>query len=244
MYKRGQVALFVIIAILIVSAAFTLLYTQTELFKKAEANPEIAPVESFIKNCVKSTGEDALIFIGQQGGYYELPKLSVSGYSYYFYDNKSVMPSKEKIESELSKYMNEMLPFCTQNFVDFPDFNVEANPNAVRTKTTIIRDKVIFDIEWQVLIKKADSTYRLSSFLFEIPSRLNTIYAVVQNMTLRQLEDPSSICLSCLTNFEIQNDLYIYMNNYGNDTVIFTISDNKTWINKNPYEFVFANKYG
>ena len=244
MYKRGQVALFVIIAILIVSAAFTLLYTQTELFKKAEANPEIAPVESFIKNCVKSTGEDALVFVGQQGGYYGLPKLSVSGYSYYFYDNKSVMPSKEKIESELSKYMNEMLPFCTQNFVDFPDFDVEANSNVVMAKTTIMKDKVKFDVSWQVLIKKGDSTYRLSSFSAEVPSRLFTIYNVVQNFTSKQLEDPSSICLSCLTNFAIQNDLYIYMNNYGNNTVIFTISDNKTLINKNPYEFIFANKYG
>jgi len=243
MYKRGQIALFVIIAILIISAAFIILYTQTDIFgKRTEKLPEIAPIQAFIENCIKETGQDALVFIGQQGGYYEMPKFSISGYSYYFYNNKSVMPSKEKIEIELSKYMNEMLPFCTQNFVNFPDFSVEADP-AINSKTTILADKIRFDVNYKVLIRKGDSTFRISSFSNEIPSRLYTIYNVTSEIIAEQLTDPSHICLSCLTKWGIENDLYIDMANFGNDTVIFTITDKKIKINNQLYQFIFANRY-
>jgi len=108
----------------------------------------------------------------------------------------------------------------------------------------ILADKVRFDVNYKVLIKKGDSTFRLSSFSNEIPSRLSVIYKVAQNFTSEQLEDVSTICLSCLTNLAINNDLYIDMANYGNDTVIFTITDKKIPIKNDYYQFTFANKYG
>jgi len=243
MNKRGQVTLFVVMAIILVGGAFAIIYTQTDLFKKTETmNPEIAPIKTFIDNCLKSTAEDALIYIGHQGGYYDLPKLSIDTYSYYFYNNKSMVPSVQKIESELSRYMADMLPFCTQNFTNFTGFDINSNSKIV-SKSIILSEKVRFDVDYPILIKKGASAYRLSSFSAEIPSRLFTIYRVAQNFTSVQLEDPLSLCVSCLTNLMINNDFYINMENYDNNTVIFTITDNQTLINQNSYEFIFANKY-
>jgi len=238
---KGQVTLFVVIAVLFVAiVGIVFLATQKKLSREI---PEIKPIKAFIDNCLDSTAEDALIFTGQQGGYYDIPKNSIDSYVYYFYNNKSFIPSKQKIESEISLYVNEMLPFCTQNFVEFPDFKIEADPYSVKTKTIILGDKVRFIIKWYVSIKKADIKYQLEEFSSEIKSRLNTIYNVAQNITSEQLKDPSSICLSCLTRLGIENDLYIDMENYDDDTVIFTIKDNQTLIKNQPYKFVFANKY-
>ena len=243
--KRGQITLFVIIAILLVSAIGVVVYTQREVFgiKLTSESPEIRPISSFVENCIKSTGEDALIFTGQQGGYFEPKTLSVENIPYYFYNNKSYLPSKQKIESEISFYMNEMLPFCTKNFVDFPDFYIEANPADVKTKTTIWKDRIRFEVQWPVIIKKGETTHQLNKFSSEINSRLNTIYLTAENFISLQLEDPSSICLSCLTRLAIENDLYIDMADYGNNTVVFTITDKKATIKDQPYEWSFANRY-
>jgi len=242
--KRGQIALFVIIAILIVVAVGFLVYTQREAIGfKQGINAEIRPINSFIEDCIKSTGEDALIFVGKQGGYFDLPKNLIDSYAYYFYDNKSYLPSKEIIENQISLYMNEMLPFCTKNFVDFKDFQIEADPEAVNTKTTILKDKITFDVSWLVSIKKLESTYTLNQFSADVKSRMNAVYSVIQNMTEEQLKDPSSICISCLTELAIENDFYINMEDYGNDTTVFTITDNKILINDQNYNFVFANRY-
>ena len=242
--KRGQITLFVIIAILLVSAVGIVIYTQRERvgLMTPQINTEIRPINSFIENCIKSTGEDALIFTGQQGGYYNLPYNSIDSYVYYFHNNRSYFPQEEIVEQQISLYINEMLPFCTKNFIDFPDFYIEADSNAIKTKTTILQNKVIFFTEWPVSIKKGATTSILKEFSSQIDSRLNTIYAITANITDEQLKDPSSICLSCLTTLAIENDLYIDMENYDN-AVLFTITDNNTLINNQPYKFIFANKY-
>jgi regulator of extracellular matrix RemA (YlzA/DUF370 family) len=242
MYKRGQVALFVVMAIIIVGGAVGILYTQTGLFKGETLNPEIAPIKSFIDNCVSETGKGALFIIGQQGGYFQLPALSLSRYPYYFYGNKSLMPSKSKIETELAGYMNDNLPLCIENFANFSDFDITTESQAV-SKVTILADKVNFDVSYRLSIKKGDAIYGLSSFSTEIPSRLNTIYNVVQSMIQEQLKDPSSICISCNMNLASDNNLFID-DVYTQDDRVFIITDNQTLIDGNSFEFKFANHYG
>jgi hypothetical protein len=240
MNKRGQVTLYVIIALVVLAAIIAFIYFQGGI---VPISAEIKPVQSFVESCIKGTAGDALIFIGQQGGYYNLPQNSVDDYVYYFYNNKSYAPSRETIETQLSLYMDEMLPFCTGNFSDFPNLRIEANPKSVKTRATIVKDKVRIDITYDIIVGKGKETQRLEKFSAEIPSRLFTVYKAIQNIIAEQLKDPGNICLSCLTNLAAANDLYINVGDYSNSTVIFTITDNKTLIKNAPYEFVFANKY-
>ena len=242
MGKRGQVTLFVVMAIIIVGSAIGILYTQTGLFKGETVNPEIAPIKSFVDGCVAETGKGALVIIGQQGGYYQPPALSLSRYPYYFYNNKSLVPSISKIESELADYFNQNLPFCIENFANFSDFNIVADSQVI-SKATILADKVRFDVVYKITIKKGDSTYRLSSFSTEIPSRLITIYRVIQDFMAEQLKDPTSICVSCTMNLALDNNLFID-DVYSQNNTLFIITDNQTLINNYPYKFLFANHYG
>ena len=245
MEKRGQIALYVIIAILLVGAIAIVVFTQREAMKlqPAAQKAEIAPITSFVEDCIKSTGEDALIYVGQRSGYSVLPKNSIDSYAYYFMDNKSYFPSKETIEQQISLYMNDMLPYCTKNFESFPDFEISADPKAIETTTAILPTAVRFDVKWSVPIKKGEITYNANEFSVDIPSRLSTIYSVMQNITNEQMQDFSSICFSCIINLAIENDVYINMDNYDNITVIFTITDKNQQIKDRPYEFTFLNKY-
>jgi len=239
--KKAQVTLFVVVAMLIVALVVLAVYFMG--IKPQKASIDAEPIKAYVQNCVESTGEDAIIFIGQQGGYSEVPEKSIGSYPYYFSGNQSYVPSKEEIEEQISLYINDMLPFCTQNFVDFPDFYVEANPLSINTKTTILEDEIILEADWTVYIRKAETTYSIGKFSAKVKSRLNSIYSVAQSIIEEQIKEPSSICLSCLTKFGTENNLYVDMANYENNTVLFTLVDNQTLIKNQPYEFIFANKY-
>jgi hypothetical protein len=245
MYKRGQIALFVVMAIIIVGGAFAIIYTKTDLFKKVEqVGPDIAPIQAFIENCIKETGQDALVFIGQRGGYYEPPASVKEGIAYFFYNNRSYLPSKTIIEQEISKYIKDKFAFCARNLTLFSDFTIEYKSNTPDVKTKIILDKVIIQVYYPIISKKADISYSLSKFEVEIPSRMYTVYNVTEEIIDENLRNPVAICWSCLTELGTENRLYIDFSSYDNETMIFTISDENITLKGLPYEFRFANKYG
>ena len=239
--KKGQIALFVIIAILIVSAVGFIVYTQRGALgiKLAPEQAETRSITSFIESCITSTGENALFVTGKQGGYYIPPQYAAGSIAYYFYDNKSYMPSKSEIENQLSIYLVENLESCTGNFSMFPDFSIETGK--INSTAKILSNKVSFSVSWHLVLRKG-YVYQLNSFNIEIPSRLSAIYATAEKITAQQLQS-SQICLSCIIDYADENKVYVSMESIGGNTMLFTIKDNQTLISNQPYEFTFANKY-
>ena len=80
--KRSQVSFFIILAILIVIAIAIFFIFKMKITEegKEKISPEIAPIYSFVENCIKDTGEDSIFFIGQTGGYFVNPEESTSEY--------------------------------------------------------------------------------------------------------------------------------------------------------------------
>jgi hypothetical protein len=242
--KRSQITVFIILAILIVvligvffSYRMNLLNLNSDV-----VNPDIAPIHSFVVSCIKQAGEDGIYNIGQTGGYFNSPNLSTDNQiSYYLYGNDNLMPSKEKIENELSEYMNNMLFFCTKNFIDFPDFNVKQGE--IKTKTTIEDNKVIFNVNYPLSIKKNDKSYLFNQFKdIEIPVRLGVIYGVNQLIMEDQMKNKKDVCASCLNQWANEKDLYIDMYDYKK-SLVFVITDTNSRINEKEFTFYFANKY-
>lgn len=240
--SKGQITIFAIMAIILVVGIGVLVYIRS-MPQLSPINPEIKPINSLIEGCVKSTGEDALIFVGQQGGYFEPPAGNVGEIPFYFSENKSHLPAKEKIESEISSYVNEMLPFCTKNFQDFNDFQIEADPYNVKTKTTILQGKIRFEVNWLTTIKKAEASYLLGKFSSETESRLDTIYSVLEKMISDQATHPATICLSCLFQLGQDNDMEISLEDYNDSVTFFNIHDHQVPVKNEPYYFVFAESF-
>jgi len=235
--------MFVIFAILIVAGVFLVLYSQTDLFKKSESvNPEIAPIKSIIDNCLKHTGESALILIGQQGGYYHAPSLSVNNIvPYYFYMDSSKVPSETVLTSSISNYVDSNLQTCL-NFSQFPDFSVSYKKSL--TKTSLLADKVVIDTIILVDILKSDIKYSLSDFRAEIPSRLKGIYNVSSGIVDDQLKHMNSTCISCMSKAASDNGLVVYLGEIGSDVLVVQLRDYNISVQGGPYyEFDFAIKY-
>lgn len=240
--KASQITVFIILAIAII--ALLILYFSTQINFIEETNPEIKGIYNFIDNCIAKTGEDAIYHIGQTGGYFLSPaKSTESGIAYYFDKNTALVPLKESIEQDLSIYMNELLFFCTKNFVDFPDFNIKQEQ--IQTRTKITKDKVVFNINYPLTISKDNKKYFLKNFNKEIPSRLDTIYNVAYEITKEQMLYFSGICVNCISDISFENKVFVSILNdpFDQSTIIFSIIDDQYKIKDQDYRFYFANKY-
>lgn len=243
MEKKGQITIFIIIAIVIVVGLILYLSVRGGLITQ-QVSPAIKPIHSFVDNCVSKVGEDAIYHIGETGGYFLYSKRSNEvGIAYYFDKGENLFPSKEKIQDELSLYMNEMLFFCVQNFIEFPDF--EINQKEIKTETRIVKDKVIFNVNYPLTILKDDKSYFLKNFKKEIPTRLNTIFEVASGIIEEQMLDFENICINCIGDLAFDNKIYVTFNDdpFDEETMIFSIIDDEYKINGEDYFFYFANRY-
>lgn len=240
--NKAQVTAFIIIAILIVVViAIFLSITFKSSIEEERINPVVLPIYNYIGACAKQTGQDAIHYIGQTGGYFISPNLSIGNTAVYFNKGENNLPTKEKIEDELALYMNNMLFFCTKGFRNFPDFNI--SQGEIKTKAKIDNNKVVFNIVYPLTISKGEKTYSLEKVNAEVPVRLNTIYSVLEKIMQEQMKNKNDICLSCLNNLAFDNNLYIDMADYTDNSVLFLITDENSKINDDYYIYYFVNKY-
>ena len=244
MNKRGQVSIFIILSILIVGFIIILFIIYNGDFSiKRTINPEIQPIYNYVSDCLKITGEDAVEYAGFTGGYYTIPNESIDeGIAYYYDKELNRMPSKEKIEKELSDYVNGLTFICIKEFLQFPDFNV--TEGEISTSTEILDGKVVFNVDYPLSIKKGDNVYEIERFEdIKVPVRLLTIYNVAEMLIQDHMENEGATCLSCMNDWSEQYDLYFAMDDYSSDTVIFSITDRNSSIKDKDYTFSFANRY-
>lgn len=240
MKKKGQVTIFIIIAIILIAAVSLYFIFRDTFSSEGELPSDIENVYLFVEECIENTAEDVIYTIGQGGGYYFPPPFSTdSGIAYYYSNGENYMPSKKQIEDEISYFISSKLFFCVRNFVDFSEF--EITQREIETKTEIKDEEVILDVRYPISITKGKSTTIIEDFEVEIPVRLGVVYDSVSGFLAEDVED--GICLSCLLNISETHDLYVDMFDYDNETVIFIFKDENLKLNDVAFEFIFANKY-
>ena len=126
MNKKAQVTIFIIIALIIIAGVILFFTFRENVSEKTDYPPKTAGIYNFVEECIEQKGEEALYFIGQHGGYYFTPKPLVSpGIPFYLISGRNYSPSKEKIENEISKYINDALLECINNFTEFKEYQIE-----------------------------------------------------------------------------------------------------------------------
>ncbi len=239
--KLSQISLFVIIAILLIAATIIVLLSQIKILNYGNVSPDVKPIKDFVDNCIKSTVEDALLNVADSGGYYNLPKLSTdNNIAYYYYKGESLMPSKEKVKSEIEAYINEGLRLCTKNFIDYPDLKVISGK--VLSNAEISNEKVLIKIKYPLSIKKGERTYTLNNFQTEIPAKIGLLYDISKEIVNMALKNKKDICITCLEELSEKNEVYIKMFDYKGDVIFFIIDPNVD-LKGGELIYAFANKY-
>lgn len=243
MGKRGQVTIFIIIALVII-AIVVLVYVFRDSLGINFTNSETSGIKGFVESCIEGTGEDAILFLSQNSGYFLTPEFSTQeGIPYYYFNGRSYLPSKERIENETSLYMNSLLSSCTNEFVNFPDFNI--TEGRIDTRTSIREGEITFNVEYPLTIKKGeDESTIIKDFKnIKIPIDILLVYHAIEEMINGQIEQRGEgICISCISEIASRDSLLIDITPIDED-MIFVVKNENQVIKGLALEWRFANRY-
>ncbi len=241
MRKKGQITFFIIIAVIIVIGLILFFVIKPDV-KKTKISSEISSIHNFVENCVEETGEEAIYHIGQTGGYFTIPELSFEqAIAYYLYENENNMPLKEKIEEEISLYMDFIMPFCINDFEDFLDFKITSNE--IKTTTKIENEKVVFNVNYLLSIVKDKKSYILEDFDGEIAIRLGIIYNAITEAMDEQMKKTDAVCVDCLYDIGQKYDLKFHvLKSDETGALLFIVRDENSKVFDEDYKFHFVNK--
>ncbi|MFQ5621117.1 MAG: hypothetical protein ACE5FT_04700 [Candidatus Nanoarchaeia archaeon] len=158
--KRGQVTLFIIIAIVIL---FLFVWLFSMMWgSKGEMPEDQQAVFNYVSSCLKQVGEDSLVVFGKQGrlehsNMYEPLNLE------YYYDGASRVPRNEDVEIELARYVDDRLGQCINDFSGFPVLNF-TYISAPDSSVSIGADDITFDLKYLVKFEKEFTEYILEDY--------------------------------------------------------------------------------
>lgn len=250
--KKAQVSMAMIIGVtlvLIIGLGFYLRATSFEEDSGAKVEDSLIsrPVKLFIDSCVEETLKDGILFTGKQGLYYELPEPysinAVQKTTYYFLLGAYLFPTIETQQEELGRYIDEQLFFCLRNFKSFRDQGYDIEFGEISSSTTITNKMVIAKVIFPVKLTLEGSTSTISEYNAEVQANILRLRNDVESFMNEQMLEPGSICMSCLLDTAIENDYTARLNQIPPDEFIFTITDETTMIEGEPYQLTFANKY-
>ena len=244
--RKGQITIFVIVAILIVAGIVLFFYVKEKSSSLTPSIPqEIQPVYNSVQSCLKKTAENALTSIGEQGGYIfiseDIP--SIKGQiPYYLIGKKRIVPTEEEIGLNLAKFVEEELEFCTLNFKELqPQYNISGKLN--KASASISNNNVKFSLNYPLTITYKGSSYQLNDFNIEIPIKLKTIINVSQEIISPPMRNNDTLCLTCIYQLAKEDNISIQIYNYENSSTIFNFLDDEYEINNESYKFTMAIKH-
>src|SRR3989344_3076019 len=244
MQKRGQVTIFIIVAIIVILVLSIGLYyrgiLKTIIQKEAVIPQQIVPIEDFIQNCVSSTSISAVRLIGLQGGYVIPPPSALttnfSTIAYGYYENRNVLASLNKIQDEISKAIELFLPICFDES-KFKEFRIETE--IPKAKTIISDNFISTEVEFPILISKDKFTYTLNKkYYSKVNLNLGIILKFTNQLINKEISNPNYIDLTFLTDSEY--DIAILP--YNDKIFVYSITDPNSKIEDIPYTFMYAKK--
>jgi len=239
MKKKGQVTIFIIIAIIIVGAVAAFFALRDSL-NTGGIPASIEPIHTNIISCLEDTSEEGLVYLSLHGGYYEVPKETSILYftediPYYYLNSKKYVPSIETVEEELEKYVSENLDKCLDlDIFREQGFNITERIPSI--STAINEENIIIKMVYPLLIEKGRTKTQLKDFKIELDSNLKILLDASKEVVNSYSEKPSFICLTCLENISNRNYVEIKVTPIQ-DVSIFE-ENNIIWFsisNKNDY---------
>ena len=189
--KKGQVTIFIIIAIIIIAAVLLFLFLSGTFTKGLF--PEAKEAQQKFLGCVELKTRNALSIAGMQAGYLELPSFEAgssympfsnyfnfigSKVPYWFYvsgngiANKQ-MPSQSEIEKQISEWLEEEISDCIPN-IESTDMIFEGNPSVT---TSITDNSVNLEIYFPLKVTKGESTSIIEKHSTSVKTKFGSLYS-------------------------------------------------------------------
>ena len=196
--KRGQAAIFMVAAIIILLLGALFFYTQKASLEEAELiSPETAPVKNFIDACITNAAAQAITTLGLNGGYINFPDeiernprsylqlgpVSSIKNPYWWHEGIESVPSESFIVSQIEEYITSNLDSCINDFSAFNQLEVRQKGN-LDVKVTLNENDVTVDVSYPLELTNSlnSTTIMLDSFKETIPIRLKKAYEAAKDI--------------------------------------------------------------
>lgn len=258
--RKGQVTVFVIIGLVLVSLIALSIAFKEEIMEQASKieitkvltmSKEARTVQSDMENCLTELAEFGLAVMGLQGGYTTLGTrihhtettskmnyLPYFGTAYLYYKGQNLVPTKEMMEKQLSNFMTTGIGMCEKEYT-----GLEIDYGEVRVSTNIQEDEIKFSLDMDVKVKKGDRESGFKNAKAEVPVRLGTIRNVLDDIIDQQIKvSEEELCISCIARVAADNGMEVDIDRIGDD-IFYTVTDEQSEITGGAFIFLLANKF-
>jgi len=197
--KRGQITIFVIIAILLI-VVIGLYFLLRGNLNTGGVPKELAPVYDYFLTCVQEETEAAADLIGIQAGYIETPdfvpgsqympfssQLDFMGfpvpYWYYVSGNNIIeeqVPTKQDMTNQLEKYLDERISECDFSSFEARGFIIEKGE--VKTNVQIKNQEIDVKVDMPLLVLFEEMSASKKTHERSVRSNLGEFYDTALNI--------------------------------------------------------------
>ena len=239
MTKRGQVTIFIIIGIIIVSVSGIGYYLIKNSGTDAPKSQEGEAVYNYIQKCIKDSAANSAYIFGFQQGYYSAPGKALdtpdTSVAYFYYLGKNIVPSNSFFEEQFSKIMQEEILFECTDFSDFENIGYSISYGSPKVDVSINEKSADMKIDFPITIN-GNNTESFSKFEYSLPFRIGHIIDVSRNLVEELVKNPSSIDLTLLLN----QDVKVSVVDYDKCNQIYVINDEKSKFSNEDSDYAFS----
>ena len=236
--KKAAITLFIILGLVLLSITLFVYHyaskqesLKNQIFETNEVPFDKNQIKAHITRCIGSVGNDALEIIGVQGGYMDPDDyLSLLSYdiSYLYLEGKSLVPSVDAMEAEISAYVQENILEC----INLSTLQYDIADTGIGANATIYQDKVSIWLD-PIEAKKGQISIKVKGTRKDFPVRLGHIKDIADDIINSTIQDPEVIDNALINRF----DLPVSVEPFTENIFLYNIVDKSA--NK-LYHFQFA----
>ena len=191
--KRGQLTVFVIVAIVLIAAVALFFAIRGNIFV-SQIPSSLEPVYTTFVSCLEEDTLTGIDTLESQGGYIELPDFSPGSdfmpfssqldflgnpipYWYYVSGNnitREQIPSKNEMEEQIANFVEQRIRNCA--FDSYYDEGFEIFIDAGGARARILNNRVDVSLNADLTIRKGDESVVVGNHDVSVNSELNSLY--------------------------------------------------------------------
>jgi len=203
--KRGQVTIFIIIALVIIGGIGAYLIIRNNQATGVELPQQYQALEEYYKSCIKEITTEGVMVLGDKGGWINEPPTQTSSalepltnkhnfygqsipYWYYLVNNQYIQqpPTKEEMQEQLSEYIKVRLDRCDFSIYEQEGYTILRNSPEVRT--TINPEEVLVELVEDTTYAYGEETIRITDHDVNINTGIGKLYEKAKEIFTKEME--------------------------------------------------------
>lgn len=202
--KKGQIAIFVVIAIVIVAGLIGYFLLKDRGFG-VSVPAEFTPIYDYYTSCIQAKVVDGASLLGTQAGHIDLPEFEFGSeyapfsnqldfmgfgvpYWYYVTNNgliKEQIPTKQQMESQFGDYLEDKVEEC--DFTEFRRQGYDISVGEARVSVDIQDNRIVANVKQSLSIERVDESGEgqkvvVGNHKIEVDSMLGEYYDIAKGI--------------------------------------------------------------